>query len=144
MPELKTSLKNLGPIRLLALDTSTLFLPFGRPVADYLRGGSAVTGGLEKLLRPGVLEFALEVRWSGSLAAWLRTTGVEGRPAEDPDFQMAGFLSMQVGTVAPKKAMPVKGSGALAPAGAEVLLPRMNTLPLRPRMTFGPPPAPPK
>jgi hypothetical protein len=40
MPELKLDFKNLGAIRLMPLDTTSMFLPFGRPIADYLgRGG---------------------------------------------------------------------------------------------------------
>src|SRR4051794_20769847 len=75
MPDLKLDLKNPGSIRLMELDTSTLFLPFGRPIADYLRGAAGNQNGTRVLLKQVALDFSPVIRWSEFTSLRLRTTG---------------------------------------------------------------------
>src|SRR5713101_6853114 len=75
MPDLKLDLKNPATIRLMELDTSTLFLPFGRPVADYLRGQAGNQNGTRAVLKQGAIDFSPLVRWSEFMSPRLRTTG---------------------------------------------------------------------
>src|SRR3954452_19284359 len=75
MPESKLKLKDPGTIHLMALDTSSLFLPFGLPLADYLRGTAANQNGSRALLRQNPIDFEPAIRWNESIAVLLRTTG---------------------------------------------------------------------
>src|SRR5256884_7813031 len=100
MPDLKLDLKNPGSIQLMELDTSTLFLPFGRPIADYLRGVAGNQNGTPALLKQGAIDFSPVIRWSELTSSRLRTTGVgelerEGfeQPAAAADPGGAGFLA---------------------------------------------------
>ena len=75
MPELKLDFKKLGGIRLMPLDTTSMFLPFGRPIADYVRGLAGNQNGTRALLKQGSIEFLPRIRWTESRARMLRTTG---------------------------------------------------------------------
>src|SRR5260370_7470420 len=75
MPDLKLDQKSRGSIRLMALDTSTLFLPVGSPVADYLQGLVGNQNGTRALLKPSPIDFAPKIRWTQSTASVLCTTG---------------------------------------------------------------------
>src|SRR5205807_3055055 len=75
MPELKLDLKTLGSIRLMPLETSALFLPFGRPVADYLRELAGNQNGTRELLKQDPVDFSTAVLWTKSISSLLRTTG---------------------------------------------------------------------
>src|SRR3954447_23813577 len=100
MPDLKLDLKNPGSIRLMELDTSTLFLPFGRPIADYLRGTAGNRNGTQALLKQGAIDFSPVIRWSELTSSRLRTTGfgdlereaMDEPAAVDPDPGVADFL----------------------------------------------------
>ncbi len=145
MPELKPDLKTPGAIRLMELDTSTLFLPFGRPIADYLRGQAV--NGTRAALKQNAIDFLPLVRWTKTTSSQLRTTGfgeLEQEaliPAAEPaDPGVADFLAFEQPGVAARDASRVKTSPAIAPEPNPVSLPRLSALPLRPRMTFGPPP----
>jgi hypothetical protein len=156
MPELKLDFKNLGAIRLMPLDTSSLFLPFGRPIADYVQGLAGNQNGTRALLKQGSIEFLARIRWTESTSRMLRTTGLgemerEGIvesaaasavvAAEPPDPSVADFLSFEFPRAAAKDSNQVKMSPAIAPEDLPISKPRIAALPLRPRMTFGPPPA---
>src|SRR5262245_256544 len=75
MPDSKLDLKNPGSIRLMALDTSSLFLPFGHPVTDYLRGAAGSQNGTKAPLQQGPIAFSPDIRWNESISTLLRTTG---------------------------------------------------------------------
>src|SRR4029077_19174632 len=75
MPELKLDFKNLGAIRLMPLDTTGMFLPFGRPIADYVRGLAGNQNGTRTLLKQGSIEFLPRIRWTEFTGRMLRTTG---------------------------------------------------------------------
>src|SRR4029077_19105293 len=103
MPELKLDFKNVGAIRLMPLDTTSMFLPFGRPIADYVRGVAGNQNGTPALLKQGSSQFSPQIRSTGSTAPKLRTTGfaemeTEGMaesaagPAEPPDPAVADFF----------------------------------------------------
>src|SRR5260370_333688 len=145
MSELKPGLKTPGAIRLMELDTSTLFLPFGRPVADYLRGQAV--NGTRAALKQGAIDFVPLVRWTKTTSSQLRTTGfgeLEQEaliPAAEPaDPGVADFLAFEQPGVAARDASRVKTSPPIAPEPNPVSLPRLSALPLRPRLPFGPPP----
>src|SRR3954469_310469 len=102
MPETKLKLKDPGTIHLMALDTSSLFLPFGQPITDYLRGSAGNQNGSRALLKQGAIAFEPALRWNDSITALLRTTGFgdwkqEGLAqlskavAEPPDPAVPGF-----------------------------------------------------
>jgi len=153
MPETKLKLKDPGTIHLMALDTSSLFLPFGRPIADYLRGSAGPQNGSRALLHQGAIDFSPVVRWTESMAALLRTTGFgelerdalvipdAPPPQEESDPGMAEFLSFDEPELAPREGDQAKISPAIASDDVAISLPRVSALPLRPRMTFGPAPA---
>src|SRR5260370_17698750 len=73
MSELKPGLKTPGAVRLMELDTSTLFLPFGRHIADYLRGQAV--NGTRAALKQNAIDFLPLVRWTKTTSSQLRTTG---------------------------------------------------------------------
>ena len=135
----------------MALDTSSLFLPFGLPLADYLRGAAANQNGARALLRPAAIDFTPAVRWNDSIAALLRTTGfgelerdgltpsVRVAPPEPADPAVPGFLPFEKPDLAASDDA-AKISPAAPPEDISVSLPRVAALPLRPKMTFGPPP----
>src|SRR5436305_884932 len=75
MPELKLDFKNLGAIRLMPLDSTSLFLPFGRPIADYVKGVAGNQNGTHALLKQSSIEFLPQIRWTESMSRTLRTTG---------------------------------------------------------------------
>src|SRR5579872_6708373 len=152
MPELKLDFKTLGAIRLMPLDTSSLFLPFGRPVADYVRGLTGNQNGTRTLLKQGSIEFLPRIRWTESTSGMLRTTGFgelerEGilapaaGPAVPADPAAADFLPFEVPGAVARDASQAKVTPAIAPEDFPIAKPRIATLPLRPRMTFGPAPA---
>ena len=156
MPELKLDFKNLGAIRLMPLDTTSMFLPFGRPIADYVRGAAGNQNGTRTLLKPGSIEFLPRIRWTESTARMLRTTGfaeveVEAKteeivelaagPAEPRDPAVADFLPFEFPKASAKDSGQAKMSPAMALEDFPISKPRITALPLRPRMTFGPPPA---
>src|SRR6266550_2761081 len=152
MPELKLDFKNLGAIRLMPLDTTSMFLPFGRPIADYVRGVAGNQNGTRALLKQGSIEFLPRIRWTESTARMLRTTGFaeverEGTvesaagPAAPPDPAVADFLPFEFPWAVAKDSNQAKLSPAIAPEHLPVSKPRIAALPLRARMTFGPPPA---
>ncbi|HTM50391.1 MAG TPA: hypothetical protein VL285_16975 [Bryobacteraceae bacterium] len=141
-------LKNLGSVRLMEIDTSTLFLPFGRPVSDYLLGAAGPQNGQRTLLKPVPADFSPAVRWTNSTAACLRTTGFgelerEGLslPPATADPAVADFLASERPPASSRAASQEKIAPAVEPQGIPVSKPRISALPLRPRMTFGPPPA---
>src|SRR5579872_4125911 len=103
MPELKIDQKIQGQIRMMPLDTSSLFLPFGRPVTEYLLGEVGSQNGTRVLLRQAPLEFPPTIRWTASTARSLRTTGfgdverdwfVESAIVAEPEPAVADFLPM--------------------------------------------------
>jgi hypothetical protein len=152
MPELKLDFKNLGAIRLMPLDTASLFLPFGRPIADYVRGLAGNQNGTRALLKQGSIEFLPRIQWTESTSRKLRTTGfgeleregvVESAAVstEPRDPGVADFLAFEFPKASAKEAVQAKLSPAMGPQDLPVSRPRINALPLRPRMTFGPPPA---
>lgn len=156
MPDLKIDFKNLGTIRFMPLDTSSLFLPFGRPVADYLRGAVESQNGARAVLRPGAIDFAPAIRWTASTASGLRTTGFgelerEGwvdpagpaapaEPARPADPGVADFLPLAQPGALSREAGAARFASPVTPEEQSIVKPRMAALPLRPRMTFGPPP----
>jgi hypothetical protein len=156
MPELKLDFKKLGAIRLMPLDTTDMFLPFGRPIADYVRGLAGNQNGTRALLKQGSIEFLPRIRWTESTARMLRTTGfteveregsVESAVAsaaelpEPADPGAADFLPFEFPWATAKGSGQAKISPAIAPGDFPIAKPRIAALPLRPRMTFGPPPA---
>jgi hypothetical protein len=148
MPELKLDFKNLGPIRLMPLDTSGLFLPFGRPIADYLQGVVGNQNGARTLLRQGAIDFSPLIRWTESTAWTMRTTGFgeleRSGIAEAPapaDPAVADFLPMPPIGPSARDVRPANISVPTAVEEYPISKPRIAALPLRPRMTFGPPPA---
>src|SRR5882724_615978 len=151
MTDSKLDLKNPGSIRLMELDTSTLFLPYGRPITEYLQGVVGNQNGSKTLLKQGAIDFSPAIRWKDCASSHLRTTGFgelerEGliesaAPAEPPDPAVADFLAFERPAVAHRESNPARISPSIAPESLPVSLPRISTLPLRPRMTFGPPPA---
>jgi hypothetical protein len=152
MPELKLDFKNVGGIRLMPLDTSSLFLPFGRPIADYVRGLAGNQNGTRTLLKQGSIEFLPRIRWTESTSGMLRTTGFGGSEregivestttavAEPADPGVADFLPFTLPGPAAKGSIQARMSPAIAPEDLPISKPRMAALPLRPRMTFGPAP----
>lgn len=141
----KIDFKKLGPIRLMPLDTAALFMPFGRPVADYLRAGAGKGSGLT---RHPALEFESSVAWQESLDALVRATALaEEEPpvqpaAPEPEPGRAGFLNATHDLLQPRSGDPApKWSGPLPPHSA-VQFPKVEALPLRSRMTLGPAPKP--
>jgi hypothetical protein len=151
MPELKLDFKNLGAIHLMPLDTTSLFLPFGRPIADYVRGLAGNQNGTRTLLKQGSIEFLPRIRWTESTSGMLRTTGfgelervgiVESAaaPAAPPDPGVADFLPFGLPGAVAKASNQARMSPAIAPDDLPISKPRIATLPLRPRMTFGPAP----
>src|SRR5262245_25571741 len=106
MPELKLDLKNPGSIRLMQLDSSTLFVPYGRPVTEYLRGTIGNQNGSKALLNRIAIDFSPAICWKNSTSLKLRTTGfgeleqeglVESAapPAEPPEPAVAEFLPFE-------------------------------------------------
>src|SRR6185295_299440 len=98
MSDTKLKLKDLGTIHLMALDTTSLFLPFGRPISDYLRGEAGTQNGSRVFLNRGAIDFSPVIRWEESIACLLQTTGfgelereglveseTEPEPAAPPD-----------------------------------------------------------
>src|SRR5437879_1321252 len=153
MTDAKLDLKNPGSIRLMELDTSTLFLPYGRPITEYLQGVVGNQNGTKVLLKQGAIDFSPAIRWK-DCASSLRTTGfgesereglIESTTAaaapEQPDPAVADFLPFERPAVAFRESSPARISPAIALDSLPVSLPRVSALPLRPRMTFGPPPA---
>ena len=151
MPDLKIDFKNLGTIRLLPLDTSSLLLPFGRPIADYLRGVTGAQNGTRALVRQGATDFSPLIRWTASTVLVMRTTGFgdleragviesAAKPAGPADPGVADFLSSALPGVVARDASPAKAPSPMTPADVTIAKPRIAALPLRPRMTFGPPP----
>src|SRR6266487_3646673 len=117
MPELKIKLKDPGAIHLMALDTSSEFLPFGRPVSEYLRGTEGNQNGSRALLNQGPIPFSPAIRWNESIGALLRTTGFGGSeqeeiaepvtaPAESPDPAVADFLPFEWPELASREENP--------------------------------------
>jgi hypothetical protein len=163
MPELKVDFKNLGAIRLMPLDTTSMFLPFGRPIADYVRGLVGTQNGARALLKQGSIEFVPRIGWTESTSRMLRTTGFgeqerEGivestvvsavvseeppaRSVEPPDPGVADFLPFGFPGAVAKDSNQAKMSPAIAPEELSISKPRIAALPLRLRMTFGPAPA---
>ncbi|MGH9660223.1 MAG: hypothetical protein ACRD96_16860, partial [Bryobacteraceae bacterium] len=189
MPETKIDFKKLGTINLLPIETSGLFLAFGRPVSDYLRGAAGNENGTRRWVKPSAVEFPTEVVWSElaafaleledsaapvdepaatpSLASLLSTpvkavaTGsvldsksastatlgeweledsaapLVAEPAGTPS--MASFLSTPVKALATGNVL-VSKSASTVTLGEAVSLPRVDALPLRPRVVFGAPP----
>jgi len=151
MSDTKLKLKDLGTIHLMALDTTSLFLPFGRPISDYLRGGAGTQNGSRAFLKRCAVDFSPVVRWDESIAALLQTTGFgelerdgmaesELAPPAASDPAMAGFLMLAEPRLVALEPNPVKTSTALSHPDLPISLPRILALPLRQRMTFGPPP----
>ena len=152
MPESRLDLNKLGAIRLMPLDTTSMFLPFGCPIADYVRGVAGNQNGTRALLRQGSIEFLPRVRWTESTARMLRTTGFADLATEEPlesaaksaappDPVVADFLPFEFPQAVAKDSNQAKMSPAIARADLPIAKPRIASLPLRPRMTFGPPPA---
>src|SRR6266404_5850781 len=158
MTDAKLDLKNAGSIRLMELDTSTLFLPYGRPITEYLQGVVGNQNGSRVLLKQGAIDFSPAIRWKDCASSRLRTTGFgelerEGliessliestaaAVAEAPDPEAADFLPFERPAIASRESNPARISPAIAAESLPVSLPRISALPLRPRMTFGPPPA---
>ena len=152
MPELKIDFKNLGAIRLMPLDTTDMFLPFGRPIGDYLRGLAGNQNGTRALLKQGSIEFLPRIGWTEGASGVLRTTGFgeleregmvesEGGPAEPADPGMADFLPFGLPGPSAKGSSQTKLAAAVATEDFPISKPRISALPLRPRMTFGPAPA---
>src|SRR5262245_52114861 len=149
MPETKMNLKDLGPIHLMTLETSSLFLPFGSPATDYLKGAVGNQNGTRRLLKQHPIDFSPALRWSNSMASCLRTTGFgalerEGLvhsagPAEPADPGVADFLPFEWPDVVSLGSNEAKIAPAVEAEDLPVSLPRVSALPLRPRMTFGPP-----
>src|SRR6185369_11139729 len=75
MPDSKIDLKNAGSLRLMDLDTSTLFVPYGRPINEYLLGIIGNQNGTKALLNQAAMDFSPEVHWRNSTSSTLRTTG---------------------------------------------------------------------
>src|SRR6476660_2062439 len=149
MPDSKLDLKNLGTVRLMEIDTSTLFLPYGRPITDYLLGAAGNQNGTRALLKQGAIDFSPAILWSDFTASRLRTTGFgelerEGLIPSAPapaEPAVADFLPFERPQVLSKDSNQPRISPAIAPKSPLVSLPRISALPLRSRMTFGPPPA---
>src|SRR5215813_10828814 len=109
MTDSKLDLKNAGSIRLMELDTSTLFLPYGRPITEYLQGVVGNQNGTKALLKQGAIDFSPAIRWKECVSSHLRTTGFgelerEGliestasaaAVAEPPDPAVADFLPFE-------------------------------------------------
>src|SRR5262245_56235391 len=150
MTDSKLDLKNAGSIRLMELDTSTLFLPYGRPITEYLQGVVGNQNGTRTLLKQAAIDFSPAIRWQECASSRLRTTGfgemergglVESTTAaEPPDPAVADFLPFERPAVAFRESNPARISPAIVPENLPVSLPRISALPLRPRMTFGPAP----
>ena len=140
----------VGGIRLLPLDTASFFLPFGRPVNDYLRGTAGRDNGLRRLAEQEALDFPFEISWRMSTADRLVLDGV------DPEREARQSLAPDAG-LEPAAAGFVGAGLELAPRGAleaqdglkkqveiqflRVVPPKVDSLPLRPRITLAPPPA---
>src|SRR5260370_17861472 len=75
MTDTKLELKEAGSIRLMELDTSTLFLPYGRPITEYLQGVVGNQNGSRVLLKQGAIDFSPAIRWKDCASSRLRTTG---------------------------------------------------------------------
>ena len=58
MSDTKLKLKDLGTIHLMALDSTSLFLPFGRPISEYLRGEAGNQNGSRAFLNRGAIDFS--------------------------------------------------------------------------------------
>src|ERR1700722_8179238 len=127
MPDLKLDFKNLGAINLMPLDTPSLFLPFGRPIADYVRGLAENQNGTRELLKQGSIEFLPQIRWTESISRMLVATGFsevekEGivesaavsaklpakSPAKSPDPAVADFLPFDFPWAASKDSSQAK------------------------------------
>ncbi len=161
MPELKEDQKIQGqshrePIRqeMMPLDSSSLFLPFGCPVAEYLLGDAPNQNGTRALLRVAPIEFPPTIRWTASAARALRTTGfgerersgiVESAIVAEPEPAVADFLLLGTPGPVPRESDALKLAPAIMPAippsDFPVSRPRLSALPLRPRIAFGPAPA---
>lgn len=152
MPETKIKIKDTGTIHLMALDTSSEFLPFGSPIADYLRGVAGNQNGSRALLKQVAVDFSPAVRWTASIASMLRTTGFSElerdgtaaptqAPAREAEPGIADFLPLREPGLASREPDAVKISPAVEPQALSIALPRVSASPLRQRMTFGPPPA---
>jgi hypothetical protein len=126
--------------------------------------------GSRALLKQGAIDFSPAIRWKDCASSRLRTTGFgelerEGliestksestksestksessasaaAVAEPPDPEVADFLPFERPAIAFRESNPARISPAIAPESLPVSLPRISALPLRARMTFGPPPA---
>ncbi len=150
MTKLEVDFKKAGPIRLLPLDTSSLFLPFGRPVGDYIRGVAGRENGLWKLTRQEPLEFPVEILWRRMTVSGLTVSSLdqgedEKKLAEESreiEPTTAGFLGAALsltprGGLDTGKNHPVR----VDLGGLRVILPKAEALPLRPKITLAPPPA---
>jgi len=151
MSDTKLKLKDLGTIHLMALDGTSLFLPFGRPISEYLLGNAGTQNGSRVFLNRGAIDFPAVVRWEESIASLLQTTGFgeleraglvepEPAPAAEPDPGMADFLRLEGPSLAIQEPNLATTSPAVPHAELPVSLPRVLALPLRQRMTFGPAP----
>src|SRR5262249_49964585 len=140
MTETKLDLKNAGSIRLMELDTSSLFLPYGRPITEYLQGVVGSQNGTKALLKQGAIDFSPAIRWKDCASSRLRTTGfgelereglVESTApdvAEPPDPAVADFLPFERPAIAFRESNPARISPAMAPETLPVSLPRMSAL----------------
>jgi len=144
MPDSKLDLKNAGSIRLMELDTSTLFVPYGRPISEYLLGIIGNQNGTKALLNQTAIDFSPAIRWKDSTSSRLRTTGfgelereglVESAApaAEPPDPAVADFLPFEWPGAVTLDSTQSSISPAIGPESLPVSLPRVAALPLRPR-----------
>ncbi len=138
-----------GAIRLLPLDTTSFFLPFGRPVIDYIRGAAGRDNGLGRLAAREAFDFPFEIGWRQSTVERLVPDGLEpeqeqkqAAAAVEVEPEAAGFLSAAPG-LTPRGAPSGQEvqRGRLEISGPRVVLPGVDALPLRPRITLAPPPA---
>src|SRR5947208_10277209 len=98
MTDAKLDLKNPGSIRLMELDTSTLFLPYGRPITEYLQGAVGNQTGTTVLLKQGAIDFSPAIRWK-DCASSLRTTGFV-------DLDREGLIESTTAAAAPDQPDP--------------------------------------
>ncbi|MGH9659421.1 MAG: hypothetical protein ACRD96_12815, partial [Bryobacteraceae bacterium] len=121
--------------------TSGLFLAFGRPVSDYLRGAAGNENGTRRWVKPSAIEFPTEVVWSELAAFTLELEDSAAPPVAEPAGtpSMASFLSPPVKALATGNVLVSRSASTVA-LGEAVSLPRVDALPLRPRVVFGAPP----
>src|SRR5712671_4319197 len=129
MPDLKLDLKNPATTRLMELDTSTLFLPFGRPIADYLGGQAGSQNGTRAELKQGAIDFSPLVRWTGFGELEQEGLTPAAATAEPADPGVADFLALEP----PGRAAGAAGQGKTWPPIASepnpVFVPRLSALP---------------